>query len=137
MKRILNLTLHNQSKLMIPNSKYTYLQHYWKNEICIKVSFQFCNIENLVNVSRNLAKVVEFTLEQKTFQSFPKILSKKWGIVFWKYTLKICMIKKENNTWIRKEVNLQEKRLGSKFSFKVWILARDQFLVLTKKDQKK
>jgi hypothetical protein len=47
------------------------------------------------------------------------------------------MIKKENNTWIRKEVNLQEKRLGSKFSFKVWILARDQFLVLTKKDQKK
>jgi hypothetical protein len=80
---------------MIPHYNYTYLQHYWKNEICIKVSFEFCNIENLANVSKKLTKVVEFTVEQKKFQSFPKILSKKWGIVFWKYALKICMIKKE------------------------------------------
>ncbi len=50
--------------------------------------------ENLAIVSKKLAKVVEFTLEQKKFQSFPKKLSKKWGICFWKYTLKICMIKK-------------------------------------------
>jgi hypothetical protein len=61
----------------------------------IKVSFEFWNIENLANVSKILAKVVEFTLEQKTFQSFAKSLSKKCGICFWKYTLKICMIKKE------------------------------------------
>jgi hypothetical protein len=43
---------------------------------------------------QKISKVVEFTLEQKKFQSFPKNLSKKW-IFFWKYTLKICMIKKE------------------------------------------
>jgi hypothetical protein len=44
---------------------------------------------------QKISEVVEFTLKQKKIQSFPKNLSKKWKIYFWKYTLKICMIRKE------------------------------------------
>ncbi len=52
------------------------MQHFWKNEICIKISFQFCDIENLANVSKKLAKVVEFTLEQKNSKAFPNFCQK-------------------------------------------------------------
>ncbi len=103
-----------------------------KNKICIKFSFQFCDIENLENVLKKLAKVVEFTLEQKKFQCFPKILSKKRGILFGKRHWKFAWVEKKNNTWIHKEINLQKKSFGSKLFVLVWTLTRDQFLGLTR-----
>jgi len=50
---------------------------------------------------------------------------------FWKKSLKFCMIKKENNTSTQKEVNLK-KRVWKQVNFLVQILARDQFLVITR-----
>ncbi len=84
-----------------------------------------------VKCFQKIAKVVEFTLEQKHFQIFPKFLTKKWKILFGKNRWNFAWLKKKNNTSTQKEVNLK-KRVWKQVNFLVQILARDQFLVITR-----
>jgi hypothetical protein len=65
-----------------------------KKEICIMISFQFCKIQNLSNVSKKLAKVVEFTVKLNISKAFPNFCQKNEKI-FLEKSLKFCMIKKE------------------------------------------
>lgn len=55
---------------------------------------QFCKIQNLSNVSKKLAQVVEFTLKLN-ISMLSQIFVKKMKKSFWKKSLKFCMIKKE------------------------------------------
>jgi len=66
----------------------------------------------LSNVSKKLAKVVEFTLEQKYFQIFPKFLTKRWKIVFGKNHWKFAWLKKKKKKkFKKKKIKLKKKNL--------------------------